>query len=297
MIIDRLIEKIAEKKNPTALGLDTSAEYLPDELKAGITSVKDIAKKVFEFNKTLIDETAELVPAVKLQSAYYEMYGKYGAEALSKTAAYAKKRGLITIGDVKRNDIASTAAAYSKAYLSAPDIGGKPLYDFDFITVNPYLGSDGITPFSEDCKSYDKGLFILVKTSNKSSSELQNRALDDGRKVYELISDEVCKWGLELIGKYGYSAIGAVVGATHRAEAELLRKRHKSLFFLVPGYGAQGAGAEDLKAAFDSNGRGAIVNNSRGIICAHKRYSELKYYEAAKKAVLAMKEDICGVLF
>ncbi|MDR1905799.1 MAG: orotidine-5'-phosphate decarboxylase [Clostridiales bacterium] len=291
MIIDVLIDKIKETNNPTAVGLDTCIEYLPEELKMRVNDFKSAGEIIFEFNKRIIDAVGGLIPAVKLQSAYYEMYGSYGADAFIKTREYAKKQGLITIADVKRNDIASTASAYGKAYLSKSDIG-IPAYDFDFITVNPYLGSDGILPFVEECKAYDKGLFILVKTSNKSSSELQNQTLADGKKVYELISDYVAQWGVDLRGKYGYSAVGAVVGATQKEEAESIRKRHPHMFFLIPGYGAQGATAKDLSVSLGSDGSGIIVNNSRGIICAHKKYSDMKYFEAAKKAVIAMKNDL-----
>jgi orotidine-5'-phosphate decarboxylase len=291
MIIDKLIDEIRKKSNPTAVGLDTCAEYLPDELRVGIKDFKDAGAAIFEFNKNIIDAAAEFIPSVKLQAAYYEMYGGYGMEAYAKTQEYAKKCGLITIADVKRNDIASTAGAYSRAYLSCSDIGISA-YDFDFITVNPYLGSDGIDPFLEDCKKRGRGLFILVKTSNKSSSELQNRVLDDGRTVYDLVGDFVGDWGRDFVGKYGYSSVGAVVGATQKEEAEKIRARHKHMFFLIPGYGAQGGSAKDISVSFDKNGLGAVVNNSRGIICAHKKFPELKYYGAAKKAVLMMKDDL-----
>jgi orotidine-5'-phosphate decarboxylase len=296
VIIDRLIDKIKEKKNPTVLGLDTCAEYMPDELRVGIKSFKDAGKAVFEFNKNIIDNTADIIPAVKVQAAYYEMYGSYGAEAFQKTLEYAKKQGLVTIADVKRNDIASTAGAYSKAYLSHSDISGEAAFDSDFITVNPYLGSDGIIPFTDDCSKYGKGIFVLVKTSNKSSSEIQNRVLDDGTKIYELMSDYAAEWGKGLTGKYGYSSVGAVVGATQTAEAEAIRKRHKGLFFLLPGYGAQGATAKDLAVSFDADGLGAIVNNSRGIICAYKKYDGLNYYRAARKAAELMKDDLNAYL-
>ncbi|MDR2091377.1 MAG: orotidine-5'-phosphate decarboxylase [Clostridiales bacterium] len=291
MIIDKLIDEIKKKSNPTALGLDTCADYLPGELRVKIKDFKDAGRVIFEFNKSIIDAAADLIPAVKLQAAYYEMYGAHGMEAYEKTREYAKSRGLITIADVKRNDIASTAGAYSRAYLSCSDIG-IPAYDFDFMTVNPYLGSDGIEPFLADCKSREKGLFILVKTSNKSSSELQNQILKDGRTVYELVGGFVENWGRDLVGKYGYSSVGAVVGATQKEEARKIRKAYANMFFLIPGYGAQGGSAADLSVSFDERGLGAVVNNSRGIICAHKKFPELKYYEAARKAVVLMKEDL-----
>ncbi|MDR2046867.1 MAG: orotidine-5'-phosphate decarboxylase [Clostridiales bacterium] len=293
MIVDRLIDEIKKKANPTALGLDTCAEYLPDGLRDKITDFRSAARAVLEFNKNVLDATADLVPAVKLQAAYYEMYGGYGMDAFRDTMEYAKQNGLITIADVKRNDIASTAAAYSKAYLSRSDIG-VAAYGFDFITVNPYLGSDGIEPFLEDCKERDRGLFVLVKTSNESSSELQNRALADGRTVYELVSDYVAEWGKDLVGHYGFSAVGAVVGATQKEELAALRKRHGKMFFLIPGYGAQGGSADALAAAFD-DGAGAVVNNSRGIIRAHKKFPGLKYCDAARKAAILMKEDLARI--
>ncbi|MDR3294013.1 MAG: orotidine-5'-phosphate decarboxylase [Clostridiales bacterium] len=290
-MIDRLIEKIKETENPTAVGLDTCAEYLPTEMRLKIKDFKDAARVIFEFNKNIMDAAEGLVPAVKLQIAYYEMYGFHGIEAYQKTLEYAKTKGYITIADAKRNDIASTAGAYSKAFLGVSDIG-IAAFDADFLTVNPYLGSDGILPFVEDCKAHGKGIFVLVKTSNKSSDELQNRELKDGKKVYELMSDYVSEWGSGLVGKYGYSSVGAVVGATQSEEAREIRARHKDMFFLLPGYGAQGATAKDLKVSFDKNGSGAIVNNSRGIICAHKKAPDVPYYEAARMAIITMKKDL-----
>jgi orotidine-5'-phosphate decarboxylase len=295
VIIDLFIEKIKEKRNPTVVGLDTCAEYLPASMLAADDGPKSVSRKIFEFNKAVIDEVGELIPGVKVQIAYYEMYAEYGIEAYKKTIEYAKSRGLVTIADAKRNDIASTAAAYSRAYLGMSDIGTKA-FDADFVTVNPYLGSDGIIPFIDDCKKYDKGVFVLVKTSNKSSSEIQDAKLSDGRRVYELTSDYTAEWGKDLIGKYGYGAVGAVVGATQTAEAEKIRKRHPGMFFLLPGYGAQGATASDLAVSFDKNGLGAVVNNSRGIICAHKKNPDVKYYAAAKNAVLAMRDDLRGAI-
>lgn len=297
MITDKLIEKIVEKQNPTAVGLDTEFGYLPEDLRAGITSPEEAAEAILRFNQKLIDYIYDIVPAVKVQIAYYEQYGAAGIDCFIKTVDYAKGKGLIVIADCKRNDIGSTAARYSAAYLGETDINGAIGFacSADFLTVNGYLGSDGITPFTDDCKKHDKGIFVLVKTSNPSSGELQNLRLSDGRTVYECMGDMAESWGKDTVGKYGYSAVGAVVGATYPEEAKILRKRLPHTFFLVPGYGAQGANADMLKNCFDQNGLGGIVNNSRGIICAYKKAGGT-YYEAARNACLAMKEDLLSVL-
>lgn len=297
MITDQLIEKINETKNPTCVGLDTSFDYLPDEMKKGAEDFKDAAEAILEFNKNIIDSVHDIVPAVKVQIAYYEQYGRAGLKAFKKTAEYAKKKGLIVITDAKRNDIGATASRYAAAFLGETDVNGKKdtAFDSDFLTVNGYLGSDGITPFTDECKARDKGIFVLVKTSNPSSGELQNLKLQDGRTVYECMGDMVEQWGADTVGKYGYSAVGAVVGATYPEEAKVLRARLKHTFFLIPGYGAQGANAEMLKNCFDQNGSGGIVNNSRGILCAYKKRGG-KYFEAARAACLDMKADLNSVL-
>lgn len=297
MIIDQLIEKIIAMQNPTCVGLDTQLDYLPAEMRGGVETCEQAADAILAFNKKIVDSVCDIVPAVKVQIAYYEQYGAAGVAAFLATVAYAKEKGLFVIADCKRNDIGSTAARYSAAYLGETALGDKTVRvaGCDFLTVNAYLGTDGVTPFLDDCKKFDTGLFILVKTSNPSSGELQDLKLADGRTVYECMGDMVEGWGAEFVGKYGYSAIGAVVGATHPAEAKILRDRLAHTFFLVPGYGAQGGNAEMLKNCFDKNGLGGIVNNSRGILCAYKKNGGT-YYEAARAACIAMQKDLVSVL-
>ena len=297
MIIDKLIEKIIATQNPTCVGLDTQLDYLPDEMRAGVMTCGDAAAAILAFNKKLIDSVYDIVPSVKVQVAYYEQYGTAGMQAFLDTVAYAKERGLVVIADCKRNDIGSTAGRYSAAYLGETALGEQnvSVAGCDFLTVNAYLGTDGVQPFLDDCKKYDRGLFILVKTSNPSSGELQDLKLSDGRTVYECMGDMVEGWGSDMVGAYGYSAVGAVVGATHPAEAKILRDRLPHTFFLIPGYGAQGGKAEMLKNCFDANGRGGIVNNSRGILTAYKKNGGT-FWEAARAACLAMKADLLSVL-
>ena len=297
MIIDQLIEKIIAMQNPACVGLDTQLDYLPAEMREGVETCEQAADAILAFNKKIVDSVCDIVPAVKVQIAYYEQYGAAGVAAFLATVAYAKEKGLFVIADCKRNDIGSTAARYSAAYLGETALGDKTLRvaGCDFLTVNAYLGTDGVAPFLDDCKKFDTGLFILVKTSNPSSGELQDLKLADGRTVYECMGDMVEGWGAEFVGKYGYSAIGAVVGATHPAEAKILRDRLAHTFFLVPGYGAQGGNAEMLKNCFDKNGLGGIVNNSRGILCAYKKNGGT-YYEAARAACIAMQKDLVSVL-
>lgn len=297
-MIDKLIEGIKATKAPICVGLDTMHTYLPEEFEVDLEHpFKSIGGALFDFNKEIIDAVSDVVPSVKVQAAYYEQYGPSGMKAMKKTIDYAKKRSLIVIADVKRNDIGSTAAAYSAAYLGGVDIGGETFraYDADFATVNPYLGSDGVMPFIEDCKKYGKGIFVLVKTSNKSGGELQDRRAPF-HTVYETMGDMVEKWGSELVGEYGYSAVGAVVGATYKKQAEALRKKHPSMFFLVPGYGAQGATADDIVVNFDKNGLGAVVNSSRGILLAYKKpkYAGMSFRQAARAAAIDMRQDILG---
>ena len=295
MIIDKLIDAIKRTDNPSVVGLDTCLDYSPQDMLAKVESLDDAAEQIFEFNKNIIDNIFDIVPAVKVQVAYYEMYGYQGMKAFKQTVDYAKSKGMIVIADVKRNDIGSTAGCYSKAYLSGVEVAGKKIiaFDSDYITVNGYLGSDGILPFVKDCKENDKGLFILVKTSNPTSGELQDKKFENGNTLYEEMGDLVEKWGSELIGKYGYSSIGAVVGATHREQAEIIRKRNPHTFFLIPGYGAQGGKAEDLAVCFE-NGIGGIVNSSRGILCAYKKdkYQGMDYAKAARQASIDMREDL-----
>ncbi|MBE7067836.1 MAG: orotidine-5'-phosphate decarboxylase [Clostridiales bacterium] len=297
MITDRLIEGIIDMQNPTCVGLDTLFDYLPDEMKAGVTTFEGVAERVFEFNKKLIDTLYGIVPSVKVQIAYYEMYGVAGMKAYEETLKYATEKGMVVIADAKRNDIGSTASCYAKTFLGETQVNGvsKKAFPADYVTVNGYLGTDGIAPFVEECESKDKGIFVLVKTSNPSSGELQNLVLENGKPVYEYMGGLVEKWGESTIGKYGYSAVGAVVGATHPTEAERLRKVLPHTFFLIPGYGAQGGNAQMLKSCFSENGLGGVVNNSRGILCAYKKNGGT-YYEAAKNACIAMQKDLSEVI-
>ena len=296
-MFDKLIKKIIELQNPTCIGLDTDFNYLPEDMRSGAETPETAAEQILKFNKAIIDKVCDIVPAVKVQVAYYEMYGTVGIAAFEATLKYAREKGLFVIADCKRNDIGSTAARYSAAYLGETEIGGAVSFacSADFLTVNGYLGSDGITPFTDDCKKHDKGIFVLVKTSNPSSGELQNLKLIDGRTVYECMGDMVEEWGKSTVGKYGYSAVGAVVGATYPEEAKVLRARLPHTFFLVPGYGAQGANAEMLKNCFKADGTGAVVNNSRGVLCAYKKRGG-DYAEAARAACLDMKADLLNTL-
>lgn len=299
-MIDKLIEKIIATQNPTCVGLDTDFNYLPEEMKKDVSTFGEATEKITEFNMNIIDKVCDIVPAVKVQVAYYEMYGYEGLKAFNYTVNYAKGRGMVVIADCKRNDIGSTASCYSKAYLGNTVLGGKNLRAFpaDMLTVNGYLGTDGIKPFIENIKTDNKSIFVLVKTSNPSSGELQNLKLESGEYVYERMGSLVEEWGKDSTGKYGYSDVGAVVGATHPAEAKNLRNRLKNTFFLIPGYGAQGGNAEMLKVCFDERGLGGIVNNSRGIICAYKKpeYSGMGYADAARAVCLDMQQDLANYI-
>lgn len=305
MIIDKLIDKIKETGNPTVVGLDPRLNYIPDFIlnekyeKYGYT-LKAAAKAMYSFNKKIIDEIYDLVPAVKPQIAMYERYGIDGLKAYVKTCEYAKRKGLIVIGDIKRSDIASTAEAYSDGHIGKVTVGENSFMPFnqDFITLNPYLGSDSITPFLKDCKEYERGLFVLAKTSNPNSGEIQDLIVD-GMPLYEKVGQLISKWGEELIGVNGFSEVGAVVGATHPEQAKRLREIMPHTFFLVPGYGAQGGKAEDLAVCFNKDGIGAIVNSSRGIIAAHMKdeyktafNGEEQFAKAAREAVINMKNDL-----
>jgi len=304
LIIDKLIDKIIEMDNPTVVGLDPRIDYIPDDImkyatdRFGNTSIS-IKYALLAYNKGLIDAICDIVPAVKPQIAFYEQFGSEGIDAYIQTVAYAKEKGMIVIGDIKRSDIASTAEAYSDGHLGEVDVFGKPhrFFDEDFITVNPFLGGDSVIPFLKNCKNFQKGLFLLVKTSNSGSGDFQDLMSGD-RRIYEIVGDYVAKWGEDFIGKHGYSSIGAVVGATHPQTAAKLRARLPKTFFLVPGYGAQGGSAADIAVSFDKNGLGAVVNNSRGIIAAYKqeKYAGMTYMEAAREAALAMKQEVNKVL-
>ena len=297
MITDKLIDGIIATQNPTCVGLDTLFDYLPDDMKAGAKTFEDVAERVLEFNKKLVDNIADIVPSVKVQIAYYEMYGAAGMKTYYETLKYAKEKGLYVIADAKRNDIGSTASCYAKAFLGETQVneGALKAFPSDYVTVNGYLGSDGILPFVEECEKYDKGIFVLVKTSNPSGAEIQNVILENGVPMYEYVGGLVEKWGESTVGKYGYSAVGAVVGATHPAEAARLREVLPHTFFLIPGYGAQGGNAEMLKSCFGSNGLGGVVNNSRGILCAYKKNGGT-YYDAARAATMAMQKDLASVI-
>jgi orotidine-5'-phosphate decarboxylase len=297
MITDKLIEKIIDLQNPTCVGLDTLFDYLPDEMKAGVKDFNGVAERVFEFNKKIIDTVKDIVPSVKVQIAYYEMYGVAGMKAYEETLKYAAEKDLVVIADAKRNDIGSTASCYAKTFLGETQVNENALKAFpsDFVTVNGYLGTDGIKPFVDECEKADKGIFVLVKTSNPSGAEVQNLILENGVPVYEHMGNLVEKWGETTVGKYGYSAVGAVVGATHPTEAGRLRETMPHTFFLIPGYGAQGGNAQMLKNCFKADGLGGVVNNSRGILCAYKKNGGT-YYEAARNACIAMQKDLSEVI-
>ncbi|MBR1592098.1 MAG: orotidine-5'-phosphate decarboxylase [Ruminococcus sp.] len=301
MSFDRLIERIIELKNPTVVGLDPKLEYVPEFIQKKYTdddggTIKAAAKAIFDFNKAIIDEIHDIVPAIKPQAAYYEMYGHSGIKALAKTIRYAQINGMFVITDGKRNDIGATMEAYTNAHLGSVDIIGNKVSPFnaDALTVNGYLGTDGIEPLLKVCRERDKGIYVLVKTSNPSSGELQDMKLEDGRTIYEAMGDMCEKWGADTIGRYGYSAVGAVVGATYPEMLTELRKRLPHTMFLVPGYGAQGGGAEGLKGGFDENGLGAIVNSSRAVMCAYKKEGcdERDFAKAARREVIRMRDDI-----
>ena len=301
MSLDRLIEKIAEKQNPTVAGLDPKLDYVPASIKAECfekygKTLDGAAAALLEFNKALIDSLYDIVPAIKPQAAYYEMYGWQGVKALCDTISYAKSKGMFVMTDGKRNDIGTTMEAYATAHLGTTDVDGEQIEAFgaDALTVNGYLGTDGIKPLANICKEKDKGIFVLVKTSNPSSGELQDMKLDTNETVYEHMGKMCENWGSELMGKYGYSAIGAVVGATYPEQLLEMREKAKHTFFLVPGYGAQGGGAEDVKNAFDKNGLGAIINSSRGIMCAWKKQglTEEDFAKTARNEAIRMRDEI-----
>ena len=302
MSFDRLIERIIELKNPTVVGLDPKLEYVPEYIQRRYLdddgwTLKAAAKAIFAFNQMIIDEIHDIVPAIKPQAAYYEMYGHYGIKAMERTIRYAKLNGMFVITDGKRNDIGATMEAYTNAHLGSVTIGDdndvEP-FGADALTVNGYLGTDGISPLLKVCRERDKGIYVLVKTSNPSSGELQDMKLADGRTIYEAMGDMCEKWGSEAIGKYGYSDVGAVVGATYPEMLTELRQRLPHTMFLVPGYGAQGGGAEGLKGAFGEKGLGAIVNSSRAVMCAYKKEGcdDRDFAKAARREAIRMRDDI-----
>lgn len=300
MSLDRLIKGIIEKNNPTVVGLDPKLSYLPEYLlKEAMANAPDpltgAADALLRFNRALIDALCDIVPAVKPQCAYYEMYGWQGMRTLCETVSYAREKGMYVIIDGKRNDIGSTMEAYAAAHLGHTAVGETQLRAFagDELTVNGYLGSDGIDPLLTVCKKEDRGVFVLVKTSNPSSGELQDRIIGD-RPVYEIMGEMCEQWGADQIGEYGYSAVGAVVGATYPEQLSLLRQKLPHTFFLVPGYGAQGGGGKGVAGAFDQNGIGAVVNSSRGIICAYQKEGcdPHDFAGAARREALRMQKDI-----
>lgn len=304
MSMDILIEKIIATKNPTVAGLDPKLDFIPSYIKDKYfekygNTLKAAGKALLKFNMGLIDELCDIVPAIKPQAAYYEMYGYEGMKALAKTIEYAKEKGMYVITDGKRNDIGTTMEAYAVAHLGVTNVNGEkiPAFNGDCLTVNGYLGSDGITPLLTICEEFDKGIFVLVKTSNPSSGELQDKCIGE-QPVYEVMGEMCETWGASFVGKYGYSSVGAVVGATYPEQLKELREKMPHTFFLVPGYGAQGGGASDVKYAFDENGLGAIVNSSRGIMCAYKNegYEERDYAKAARDEAIRMREDILGAI-
>lgn len=304
-MINKLVDKIKKTNAPVVVGLDPMLNYVPEHIQKKAfdefgETLEGAAEAIWQHNKGIIDTTYDLIPAVKPQIAMYEQFGVPGLQAFKKTVDYAKEKDLVVIGDVKRGDIGSTSAAYAVGHLGKVQVGSKKysLFDEDFATVNPYLGTDGIKPFVDVCKEENKGLFILVKTSNPSSGEFQDRLID-GRPLYEWVGEQVAKWGEDHMGN-DYSYIGAVVGATYPEMGKVLRKVMPKSYILVPGYGAQGGTAEGLKPYFNEDGLGAIVNSSRGIICAYKqdkyaKFGTENYADASRQAVIDMIEDINSI--
>lgn len=305
-MIQKLIDAIQKTKAPIVVGLDPMLDYIPEHIREKAYQEKGetlagAAEAIWRFNKGIVDAVYDLIPAVKPQIAMYEQFGIEGLTAYKKTIEYCKEKGLVVIGDIKRGDIGSTSTAYAVGHLGKVTVGQNAYYGFDedFATVNPYLGSDGVKPFIDVCKEENKGLFILVKTSNPSSGEFQDR-LVDGKPLYELVGEKVAQWGTEHMGD-SYSYIGAVVGATYPEMGKVLRKLMPKTYILVPGYGAQGGKAEDLVHYFNKDGLGAIVNSSRGIIAAYKaknyeKFGPSAYADASRQAVIDMREDINGAL-
>ena len=305
-MINQLVKGIKEKDAPIVVGLDPMLSYVPkhlvkDAFAAYGETLEGACEAIWQFNKGIIDATYDLIPAVKPQVAMYEQFGVEGLKAFKKTCDYAKSKGLVIIGDIKRGDIGSTSAAYAVGHLGRVQVGSKSYvpFDEDFATVNPYLGSDGVKPFIEVCKEEKKGLFILVKTSNPSSGEFQDRQID-GKPLYEIVAEKVAEWGEDVMGE-DYSYVGAVVGATYPEMGKVLRKVMPKSYILVPGYGAQGGKGKDLVHFFNEDGLGAIVNSSRGIIAAYKQEAYAKFGaenfgDASRAAVEAMIADIQGAL-
>lgn len=305
-MINKLVANIKKTNAPIVVGLDPMLNYIPEHVQKKAfaefgETLEGAAEAIWQFNKEIVDKTYDLIPAVKPQIAMYEQFGIPGLEAFKKTVDYCKEKGLVVIGDIKRGDIGSTSAAYAVGHLGHVQVGSKSYapFDEDFVTVNPYLGSDGVNPFIDICKEENKGLFILVKTSNPSSGEFQDQLID-GRPLYELVGEKVAAWGEAHMGDE-YSYIGAVVGATYPEMGKVLRKVMPKSYILVPGYGAQGGQGKDLVHFFNEDGLGAIVNSSRGIIAAYKQEAYAKFGaenfgDASRAAVEAMVADISNAL-
>ena len=308
-MINKLVEKIRKTGTPIVVGLDPMLKFVPSGIKEKAfaefgETLDGAAEAIFNYNKGIVDAVCDLVPAVKPQIAMYEQFGIPGLVAFKKTVDYCHSKDLVVIADIKRGDIGSTSEAYAVGHLGKVSVGSKEYYGFDedFATVNPYLGSDGINPFIKVCKEEKKGIFVLVKTSNPSSGEFQDRLISDfdNRPLYELVGENVRKWADECMGDE-YSYVGAVVGATYPEMGKILRKVMPKSFILVPGYGAQGGKGKDLTHFFNDDGLGAIINSSRGIIAAYQNekyasYGEAGYADASRAAVLDMKQDIAEAL-
>ena len=305
-MINQLVQKIQKTKAPICVGLDPMLNYIPSHIiekafKEYGETLEGAAEAVWQYNKEIVDHTYDLIPSVKPQIAMYEQFGIEGLKAYKKTVEYCQEKGLIVIGDAKRGDIGSTSSAYAVGHLGKVKVGNNICSGFntEFITVNPYLGTDGVKPFVDVCNTEDKGIFVLVKTSNPSSGEFQDKLID-GKPLYELVAEKVVEWG-DASMDGAYSNVGAVVGATYPEMSKILRKLMPRTYFLVPGYGAQGGTAQDLKHCFNEDGLGAIVNSSRGIIAAYKQEKYAKFgpehfAEASRQAVIDMIADINSVL-
>ena len=305
-MINQLVANIKKTGAPIVVGLDPMLNYIPEQVQKKAfaeygETLEGAAEAIWQFNKEIVDKTYDLIPAVKPQIAMYEQFGLPGLAAFKKTVDYCKEKGLVVIGDIKRGDIGSTSAAYAVGHIGKVKVGSKTYapFDEDFVTVNPYLGSDGVNPFLDVCKEEKKGSFVLVKTSNPSSGEFQDQKID-GRPLYELVGEKVAAWGSEVMGDE-YSYVGAVVGATYPEMGKVLRKVMPKAYILVPGYGAQGGKGKDLVHFFNEDGLGAIVNSSRGIIAAYKQEQYAKFGaenfgDASRAAVETMIADIKGAL-
>lgn len=287
MQIDRLIRSIGACGNPSALGLDTRLEFVPESFARPHLEAGGPAEAVRAFNFALLDGLKDLIPCVKVQAAYYELMGLPGLACMRDTVEEARRLDYVVILDAKRGDIGATASAYSGAYLASD----APLAA-DFLTVNPYLGSDGVVPFVDDCRTTGRGIFVLVKTSNPSSGEFQDLVTEGGEPLYQRVGAKAAEWGAFLVGTEGYSSVGAVVGATYPEQGALLRRRMPHTFFLLPGYGAQGASAEGLAGCFDASGGGAVVAASRSLICAHKKAGTDDFVSAARDEALRMRDEL-----